>query len=687
MKLDFAGPEVETSGVVTQGKFGIGNLGFVLHLLRSKIYSDIIRAVVQEYLSNARDAQREHGNAHIPVQVTLPSVFEQTWKVRDFGSSISPEDMVRVFIQYGESTKRTSNLQTGGFGIGCKTGFGYGDAFSVNTYRSGVVRNYACIIDESRCGELVLLGESSTSEPDGTQIIIPVKPGDVSRFSAETARATEFWSVRPEIVNGSVPWRNYEASATLKGDDWFIVPGIGGSKIGVLVDEIEYPYSENQLITQMPFTIAYNSRVYIKVGTGVVPVAANREQIEVDSGTKKLLQKRLDKIGVELLEKFKELVAAEETYIGACLKLHNCCSSLGMDIPKDFQWKGMKLYGAEIRDFPASFAVYHRGHNGNARKSTPYRLPISADTVYVSTDRDFDNVAENGATAILKAFPLRQKVCLVRWSKPEDALEFPGFELVKFSDYYKPKDRKAAMSRMLFYKFDRSLSEFRRSSVAEFEGDKNQKIWCRLTKGPTTTSRYYSGPSNGVLFLFDKLRNWGSNHGLDEILNFLSEDGISLYGFTDTLPDDRVADATEGLTSIEDAVRKQIQEENIDLDEVVFAHNRNFSDSYLFVSYLEQELVDNRATIAQASAFRAYLEASYEFTKKVTRYKKLGLICGVLTPGSKKFNQGIVAATQEMLEKYPMIRYLSVFSENRVDPSLSCKKDVFNYVEMVDAAS
>jgi DNA topoisomerase VI subunit B len=120
MKLTNTAFNIETEGTTEQGDFGIKDMGFVLELLRNKIYSNIPLAVCREYVCNARDAHREAGKPERPIEITLPTMLEPTYKVRDFGKSISPENMVDIFIQYGASTKRTTNKLTGGFGIGCK---------------------------------------------------------------------------------------------------------------------------------------------------------------------------------------------------------------------------------------------------------------------------------------------------------------------------------------------------------------------------------------------------------------------------------------------------------------------------------------------------------------------------------------------------------------------------------------
>src|SRR5688572_23276532 len=123
---------VERSAAFTEKSFSIGNPVVIMKIMRSKLYSNPIKVLIQEYLCNARDANREAG-CDRAIEVHVPTKFNQSFEVRDYGIGISPERMENVFIRYGESTKRGNNLQTGGFGIGAKSGWSYSDSFSITT--------------------------------------------------------------------------------------------------------------------------------------------------------------------------------------------------------------------------------------------------------------------------------------------------------------------------------------------------------------------------------------------------------------------------------------------------------------------------------------------------------------------------------------------------------------------------
>ena len=192
MKLNQAAKTFETNAEFTSQDFTIGDISAVIEILRNKLYRHKVRTLVQEYISNARDATREV-NGKRKVEITLPTVFTPTFKVRDFGPGITPERMYNVFIKYASSTKRDSNKQTGGFGIGAKSAWSYTDSFTIVTYVDGVQRSYIAHIGANNNGRLDFLGEVSSTEPNGTEIQSPVSPKDVQDFIRAAKRATYFW--------------------------------------------------------------------------------------------------------------------------------------------------------------------------------------------------------------------------------------------------------------------------------------------------------------------------------------------------------------------------------------------------------------------------------------------------------------------------------------------------------------
>jgi len=167
--------------------FGVGDPVLVLDILRNKLYKDPIKVVLQEYIANAFDANLEANRETSPIDVIFPSINDTQLKIRDRGNSMTKDQMNKIFTQYGVSTKRTTNLYTGGFGIGSKSAWSYTDSFGIETVTCEdniyYKRLYCAFIDESGLGKLVTVSETELSKQDtGTTIIIPVKREDNDKF-------------------------------------------------------------------------------------------------------------------------------------------------------------------------------------------------------------------------------------------------------------------------------------------------------------------------------------------------------------------------------------------------------------------------------------------------------------------------------------------------------------------------
>jgi len=238
MKLNSYIPNVETSENLKEKFFSIGDASIVFDILRSKMYSNPILAICREVSCNARDAHREVGISEVPIHIHLPNKLEPFYKIKDFGPGISPDRIENIFIRYGASSKREDNIQCGSFGMGAKTPFSYSDTFTIITNFEGIKYNYACFIDETKIGKLVLLSSEPTTECNGTEIIIPVKPADCKAFNDWTEQATRHWDVKPVFQGGSVTYQNN--SKIIDGKGWMIAQSASSwqREIKLIIDGI-----------------------------------------------------------------------------------------------------------------------------------------------------------------------------------------------------------------------------------------------------------------------------------------------------------------------------------------------------------------------------------------------------------------------------------------------------------------
>ena len=184
---------ISTNMVTKDIAFQIGDVSVVIDILRSRLYSKPIQTLVQEYLSNSFDAQREAGST-AKIEIGTPTYADLRFWVRDYGVGLSPERVETVFTFYGNSTKRTDNKQLGGFGIGSKSAWSYTDSYTITSWHGGMKRVYVAHLGSGNEGTLSLVAESASEDPTGVMIEIPVKPDDIFAFRHAAVRATFLWS-------------------------------------------------------------------------------------------------------------------------------------------------------------------------------------------------------------------------------------------------------------------------------------------------------------------------------------------------------------------------------------------------------------------------------------------------------------------------------------------------------------
>lgn len=351
-----------------ESEFGINpeDVSHVIHLLRNQIYSNKTLAVIREYTTNAVDAHVESGKPNLPIQVTLPTKFEPTFKVRDFGSGLNHEEIKNLYTRYCKSTKRQSNSFTGQLGIGCKAGFAYGDSFGIVSYCNGIKNTYNAQVDESSKGKAILLDSSSTTEPNGMEIVISVADADVNTFRNLSLKLFRYFKVKPEIKNlgeDSIE----EKSVVLSGDFWKLYDdGSGsahhyyvrynpfyGNTIAVM-GNIGYPIDVAN-VQDVPSEIRdlfSLGNLHIEFDIGELDIAPSREALEYTKITQRaiiqkiqLVKADLEKIASEKLDGSADLWEAKCNYASI---VNSLPYNIAEVLKNSFVWNGTKIDSATI---------------------------------------------------------------------------------------------------------------------------------------------------------------------------------------------------------------------------------------------------------------------------------------------------------------------------------------------------
>lgn len=228
--------------------FGISDSPEFFHILSSTLYSDQILAVVRETLCNAWDAHIEAGCTDKPIEITLT---DTKLTIRDFGPGIHPDMIGPIYGVYGGSTKKNNGKVTGGFGLGCKSPFAYGDHFNVDSFHDGQKTIYKL--------------SKSSAEVSGKPSITPI----VSIPTTETGLAVSLdikdWDdhrrfgilIRLIVSNG-------EMNAKLND---MILPTIPFSKM-----ENNFLFTRNDIVAQKT-----SHNVYLRYGHVIYPITLSDE--------------------------------------------------------------------------------------------------------------------------------------------------------------------------------------------------------------------------------------------------------------------------------------------------------------------------------------------------------------------------------------------------------------------------
>ncbi|AWY09217.1 rIIA lysis inhibitor [Ruegeria phage vB_RpoS-V10] len=335
--------------------FGISNNAKIFRILIDGLYADKIQSITREIWSNALDAHVQAGCADRPFAVSFPSPFDATFRVRDYGVSLTHDQVMHMYTSLGHSTKEDSNDVIGKFGIGSKSPFAYTDNFTVTVYLDGEVRFYSAMIGADSVPAIHLMGVAETTEENGVEVAFPVEASDARAFAAAAKRISHGFDVKPVVMGGDNFDGWPELPVLLEGDGWKLLKGaIEGysERAYARMGPVLYPINVNALndITADQRALLGHTFV-LDFPMGDLEMTASREELSYgrNDPTAASISKRID----EVLEVLKEKALASydecETYLDACCKYREEITSPQLPgviksmIMKDAKWRGRGL--------------------------------------------------------------------------------------------------------------------------------------------------------------------------------------------------------------------------------------------------------------------------------------------------------------------------------------------------------
>lgn len=301
--------------------FDDASMALMFKSFTDSLYSNKIGSIVREITSNAIDAN-VLSNSEIPVKITIISndpLLNSKGKIsfKDYGPGISPDLMKDTYSKYFASTKRNTNEQIGGWGIGAKTPLSYTNNFLLFTNFNGI--EYTYLISRGEVAPQINLINQIPSTNVGTEVVIEfIRDYDEAEFVKELTNQLKYFdNIDYENcqISNNYKLYYYENFVIRRQDDL----GYRENKLEISLGKVCYPikmpsvdtvknylgkvnFDENsiyyQIVTQGSYSSNNNLQNFpaaLKFEVGELDVTLSRESLEYTEKTQIAILNKLHK--------------------------------------------------------------------------------------------------------------------------------------------------------------------------------------------------------------------------------------------------------------------------------------------------------------------------------------------------------------------------------------------------------
>lgn len=342
MKVDIIEQDIEFSGQFHSSAMKIKASKEAYRILSDVLYSDKIGSIIRELSSNAYDSHVKAGKADVPFDVKVPSRFDSTFAIRDYGVGLSRHDIETIYSTYFESTKQDSNDFVGCLGLGSKTPFCYTDMFSIVSNYNGMKYTYSAVYDKQNGPSVIFICESKTEECNGVTVQFAVMDKDFNEFYRKINQNYDFYPVKPNLIGPQFDDRTIQY-CTLNKD------------YGIL--ESKYyssPRRENLAIMGgVPYSISRDlfdnlyDYIHLFFDIGELSVSASRENLSYDEKTKLAISEKIKLLKKNEMANFDSLLESQKTYWDCCqvaFAQAKKCSLYNQFVNQQLiSWKGLRV--------------------------------------------------------------------------------------------------------------------------------------------------------------------------------------------------------------------------------------------------------------------------------------------------------------------------------------------------------
>jgi len=310
MQLPSTASTVEVDGSFDSADFQLDVNQHAFSILSSGLYSDRYLAIVRELCCNAWDAHVAAGTTDKKFELYLPNDLAPVFKVRDYGTGLSEQEILDVYRVYFKSTKQKSDAMTGCFGLGSKTPYAYAKKFTIISYYHGTKFHYAAVIGENGLPRIVKMAETETDEHNGMEISFAVDSDDFYDFKVAAEKALRPFAEKP-IVKGIAHFepKGY-GNVILSGKGWSILENVN-EKL-VVMGNVEYPVSAQRSFSSNAKNVLALGIVF-EMPLGSFVMTPSRESIKWVDFSEKNINDRLEQIYDEVCDLLSEKIQGATT--------------------------------------------------------------------------------------------------------------------------------------------------------------------------------------------------------------------------------------------------------------------------------------------------------------------------------------------------------------------------------------
>lgn len=372
MKVQFKNSPTIASDDMPVSSMGMSLKGMHMasHMLRDRIYSDKILAVIREYITNAVDANLE-SNSDEYVYVSIDkNEGGSIWSCRDHGSGLSEDHIRNIYGMYFESTKSNDNKFIGGLGIGSKSGHAYSDTFYITSYFNGSKIKYACILGAGEngipVGEIYKISDPEPTNESGLEVSIQID-NDWAVFHTKTHKFVndfdhnvkiQFKSfANKDIVFPAVPVRSktigdytfnqYDVIGSYSNSSLYNKSNVSIRMGGVIYRDV----SHDTDVVDLQLKCKSNGPLIIDVPIGKLTIPISREDIE-DTKPNQLILNDIRSRLLELLT--SDIESLPKFTVGEYMKLFADSTNMHTDMT-------MEWFSSQYKNlYPNHFNFFRR---------------------------------------------------------------------------------------------------------------------------------------------------------------------------------------------------------------------------------------------------------------------------------------------------------------------------------------